>query len=130
MSDVVEEIEQPSRSMLFVPGSNASWLSTVQVYGADYVMFDLEDSVAVREKDTARLLVREAIKSPIWAGHEVVVRINGIETPFFHDDLEAVVSAGPVVPVGWLVVGLPQANRARAKVATRRMAKSFRIIDI
>jgi len=94
VSDVVEETEQPSRSMLFVPGSNASWLSTVQVYGADYVMFDLEDSVAVREKDTARLLVREAIKSPIWAGHEVVVRINGIETPFFHDDLEAVVSAG------------------------------------
>jgi len=89
--------EHPSRSMLFVPGSNAAWLATVQVYGADFVMFDLEDSVAVREKDTARLLVREAIKSPIWAGREVVVRINGIETPFFHDDLEAVVSAGAAI---------------------------------
>lgn len=89
--------EHPSRSMMFVPGSNAAWLATVQVYGADFVMFDLEDSVAVREKDTARLLVREAIKSPIWAGREVVVRINGIETPFFHDDLEAVVSAGAAI---------------------------------
>jgi len=88
---------RPSRSMLFVPGSNASWLSTVQVYGADYVMFDLEDSVAVREKDTARLLVREAIQSPIWAGIDVVVRVNGIDTPFFKDDLEAVVSAGAAI---------------------------------
>jgi len=89
--------EHPSRSMLFVPGSNAAWLSTVQVFGADYVMFDLEDSVAVREKDTARLLVREAIKSPIWRDTPVVVRVNGIDTPFFHDDLEAVVSAGAAI---------------------------------
>ncbi len=74
--------EHPSRSMLFVPGSNAAWLSTVQVFGADYVMFDLEDSVAVREKDTARLLVREAIKSPIWRDTPVVVRVNGIDTPW------------------------------------------------
>lgn len=92
-----EPEEHPSRSMLFVPGSNAAWLSTVQVYGADYIMFDLEDSVAVREKDTARLLVREAIKSPIWADTPVVVRINGIDTPFYHDDLEAVVSAGAAI---------------------------------
>lgn len=83
--------------MLFVPGSNAAWLSTVQVYGSDYVMFDLEDSVAVREKDTARLLVREALRSPVWQGVPVVVRVNGIETPFFHDDLEAVVSAGAAI---------------------------------
>lgn len=94
-SDPAEE--HPSRSMLFVPGSNAAWLSTVQVYGADYVMFDLEDSVAVREKDTARLLVREAIKSPIWRNTPVVVRVNGIDTPYFHDDLEAVVSAGAAI---------------------------------
>lgn len=89
--------DRPSRSMLFVPGSNAAWLSTVQVYGADYVMFDLEDSVALREKDTARLLVREAIKSPIWRNEQVVVRVNGIDTEFFHDDVEAVVSAGAAI---------------------------------
>ena len=89
--------DHPSRSMLFVPGSNAAWLSTVQVYGADYVMFDLEDSVAVREKDTARLLVREAISSPIWRNTPIVVRVNGIDTPFFRDDLEAVVSAGAAI---------------------------------
>ena len=86
--------ERPSRSMLFVPGSNAAWISTVHVYGADYVMFDLEDSVSLREKDTARLLVREAIARPIWRERSVAVRINAIDTPFFAADLDAVVSAG------------------------------------
>ncbi len=88
------EVERPARSMLFVPGSNAAWLSTVHVYGADTVMFDLEDSVALREKDSARLLVRQALMSPIWSGQTVAVRVNAIDTPFFRDDLEAIVPAG------------------------------------
>ena len=49
--------ERPSRSMLFVPGSNAAWISTVHVYGADYVMFDLEDSVSLREMERDRMMV-------------------------------------------------------------------------
>ena len=48
---------KPRRSMLFIPGANAAMLSTSFVYGADAVMFDLEDAVSLREKDTARLLV-------------------------------------------------------------------------
>lgn len=88
------DIPKPTRSMLFVPGSNAAWLSTVQVYGADTVMFDLEDSVAVREKDSARMLVREALMSPIWKDKTICVRVNAIDTPFFQDDLEAIVPAG------------------------------------
>lgn len=85
---------RPTRSMLFVPGANAAMLSTVQVYGADAVMFDLEDAVALREKDSARLLVAEAIKSPIWRDTPVVVRINAIDTEFYAADLEAMVRAG------------------------------------
>ena len=53
------------RSMLFLPGANAAMLSTAFVFRPDSIMFDLEDAVSLREKDTARLLVREAIKSPI-----------------------------------------------------------------
>lgn len=92
--------------MLFVPGSNASWLSTVHVYGADTVMFDLEDSVALREKDTARILVREALMSPIWKDVEVCVRVNAIDTPFFRPDLEA------IVPAGVAIVRLPMVRDA------------------
>lgn len=87
-------MDKPIRSMLFVPGSNAAMLSTVQVYNADAYMFDLEDAVALREKDSARFLVAQAIQSPIWRNTPIVVRINGMDTPFYKDDVEAMVKAG------------------------------------
>jgi citrate lyase beta subunit len=46
------------------------------VYGADAVMFDLEDAVSLREKDTARLLVHHALQHPFYRDVEKVVRIN------------------------------------------------------
>ncbi|WP_058912195.1 citrate (pro-3S)-lyase subunit beta [Entomohabitans teleogrylli] len=82
------------RSMLFIPGANAAMLSTSFVYGADAVMFDLEDAVALREKDSARLLVYHALQHPFYQNIETVVRINPLDTPFGLDDLEAVVRAG------------------------------------
>ncbi|SJZ69509.1 citrate (pro-3S)-lyase subunit beta [Consotaella salsifontis] len=82
------------RSMLFLPGSNAAMLSTAFVFEADSFMFDLEDAVSLREKDTARLLVYHALKMPAYAKREKVVRINPLSTPFGRLDLEAVVRAG------------------------------------
>lgn len=84
----------PHRSMLFLPGSNAAMLSTAYIYGADAVMFDLEDGVALREKDSARLLVMHTLRSGLYAGVETVVRINPLDTPFGRADLEAAVRAG------------------------------------
>jgi citrate lyase subunit beta/citryl-CoA lyase len=80
--------------MLFIPGSSAAMLSTSFVYGADAVMFDLEDAVSLREKDTARLLVHHALQHPMYQDIETVVRINPLNTPFGLADLEAVVRAG------------------------------------
>lgn len=85
---------KPRRSMLFIPGANAAMLSTSLVYGADAVMFDLEDAVSLREKDTARLLVYQALQHPLYQDIETVVRINPLNTPFGLADLEAVVRAG------------------------------------
>ena len=85
---------KPRRSMLFIPGANAAMLSTSFVYGADAVMFDLEDAVSLREKDTARLLVHHALQHPLYRDVETVVRINPLNTPFGLADLEAVVRAG------------------------------------
>ena len=67
---------KPRRSMLFIPGANAAMLSTSFVYGADAVMFDLEDAVSLREKDTARLLVYQALQHPLYQDIETVVRWN------------------------------------------------------
>lgn len=82
------------RSMLFLPGANAAMLSNAFIYRPDSIMFDLEDAVALREKDTARLLVFHALQHPMYQDIESVVRINSLRTPFGLTDLEAVVRAG------------------------------------
>ena len=55
------------RTMMFVPGNNPSMMRDAHIYGADSIMFDLEDSVSLAEKDAARLLVYNALKT-ITAG--------------------------------------------------------------
>ncbi|MEE9683499.1 citrate (pro-3S)-lyase subunit beta [Lelliottia amnigena] len=82
------------RSMLFLPGANAAMLSTAFIYRPDSIMFDLEDAVALREKDTARLLVFHALQHPMYRDIETVVRINPLSTPFGLLDLEAAVQGG------------------------------------
>lgn len=87
-------MERLRRTMLFVPGNNPGMLRDAGLYGADSLMFDLEDAVAVTEKDSARFLVYNAIKTLDYGDTEVVVRINGLDTPFGRDDIEAIVRAG------------------------------------
>lgn len=70
------------RSMLFVPGANAAMLSNTFIYQPDAIMFDLEDSVALREKDTARMLVFNALQHPLYQEIETVVRVNPLESEF------------------------------------------------
>ncbi|AWH88390.1 citrate (pro-3S)-lyase subunit beta [Limnobaculum parvum] len=82
------------RSMLFVPGANAAMVSNSFIYSADAIMFDLEDSVALREKDAARLLVFHALQHPMYQSIETVVRVNALDSEFGIKDLEAVVRGG------------------------------------
>ncbi|MFD1804333.1 citrate (pro-3S)-lyase subunit beta [Mixta tenebrionis] len=82
------------RSMLFIPGSSAAMLSTAFIYRPDSIMFDLEDAVSLKEKDSARLLVFHALQHPMYKDVETVVRINPLNTPFGLKDLEAAVRAG------------------------------------
>ena len=83
------------RTMMYVPGNNPGMLKDAHIYGADSLMFDLEDSVALNEKDSARFLVYNCLKSVDYEGMETVVRINGLDTPFGVEDLEAIVRAQP-----------------------------------
>lgn len=86
--------QRTRRSMLFVPGANAAMVSASYIYPADSIMFDLEDAVLLREKDTARLLVAHALKHPMYRDIETVVRVNPLESEYGINDLEAVVRAG------------------------------------
>lgn len=90
----VELKQRVRRSMLFVPGANAAMVSNSFIYSADAIMFDLEDSVALREKDAARLLVFHALQHPMYQTIETIVRVNALDSEFGVNDLEAVVRAG------------------------------------
>ncbi len=80
------------RSLLFIPGNNPAMLQNADVFGSDAVIFDLEDAVNVTEKDNARNLIHYYLKSHPNLPMEVVIRINGLDTEYYQDDLEKVVS--------------------------------------
>lgn len=79
------------RTMLYLPGNNPNMLTRGHLFGSDGLILDLEDAVAVSEKDTARLLVREVLRRGEFGSCEVTVRINGVDTDLWKDDLAAVV---------------------------------------
>ena len=79
---------------MFVPGNNPGMMADAHIYGPDSIMLDLEDSVTMAEKDAARLLVYNALKSIDYGTTEMVVRINPLNTPYGRKDVEAVVKAG------------------------------------
>lgn len=86
-------MERLRRTMMFVPASNAGMLRDAYIYGADSVMFDLEDSVSLKEKDTSRFLVYQAVKTIDYGYTETVVRINALDAGG-KDDVHAMVRAG------------------------------------
>ena len=79
---------------MFVPGNNPGMMADAHIYGPDSIMLDLEDSVTMAEKDAARLLVYNELKTIDYGDTEMVVRINPLNTPYGKKDVEAVVKAG------------------------------------
>ena len=83
------------RSLLFLPGNTPNMLINGSCLGADAVIFDLEDAVSPAEKDAARILVRNTMTYMDFRGCERVVRINGIDTPYWKEDLDEVLPCRP-----------------------------------
>lgn len=88
-------ISKLRRTMLYVPGNNSGMIRDVHIYGSDSIMFDLEDSVSLNEKDSARFLVYHALKTFDYSKKETVVRVNNLDTPFGQEDFKAIVRAKP-----------------------------------
>ncbi len=76
---------------MFVPGNNPGMIRDAYIYGSDCIMFDLEDSVSVDQKDSARFLVYEALRTIDYGDKELIVRVNAPDTKTGVDDLEAMV---------------------------------------
>lgn len=122
---------RPRRSALYMPGSNARALDKARSLPADVIILDLEDAVAPEAKEMARAQVAGAVAADGFGDREVVVRINGLETPWGDDDLRRTAAAGPdavLVPkvsdpaqlarVGSALAGAPERVRVWAMIET------------
>jgi citrate lyase subunit beta/citryl-CoA lyase len=86
---------RPRRSVLYMPGSNARAMEKARTLPADAVILDLEDSVAPDAKAAARRQVTDAVSVGAFGAREVIVRINGLDTQWWLDDVNAVSKAKP-----------------------------------
>jgi citrate lyase subunit beta/citryl-CoA lyase len=86
---------RPRRSVLYMPGSNARALEKAREIAADALILDLEDAVAPDAKETARAQVCAAVKAGGYGRREIVIRTNGLDTPWFEADLAAAAEAKP-----------------------------------
>jgi citrate lyase subunit beta/citryl-CoA lyase len=80
---------RPRRSVLYLPASNARALDKARTLDCDVVILDLEDSVAPDAKAEARAGAVAAVQAGGFGGREVVIRANGLDTPWGADDLAA-----------------------------------------
>lgn len=85
------------RTMLFMPGNNPGMIQNAGILGADSIILCLEDAVSLLEKDSARILVRNAIKTLNFYNSELVVRVNPLSTEFGEKDVMEIASVKPDV---------------------------------
>jgi citrate lyase subunit beta / citryl-CoA lyase len=86
---------RPRRSVLYMPGSNARALEKARELPADGLILDLEDAVAPDAKAQARDGIVNALKNGGFGSREVMVRINGLDTDWWVEDLNAIIAAKP-----------------------------------
>ncbi|MDD3068489.1 MAG: CoA ester lyase [Acholeplasmataceae bacterium] len=80
------------RSLLFIPSNSPAMLQNADIFGADGVIFDLEDAVSIHEKDAARTLLDTFLSMYPLNHLEIIVRINQIESSIESKELELIVS--------------------------------------
>ena len=94
------------RSMLFIPGNTPNLVVNAPYLGADAIIFDLEDAVSPGEKDSARILVRNTLRTMDLGGCETIVRINALDTDYWKKDVETIAPERPALLM------LPKSGRA------------------
>ncbi|MDP1600886.1 CoA ester lyase [Phenylobacterium sp.] len=86
---------RPRRSALYMPAANARAIEKARELPCDVVILDLEDAVAPDAKDVAREQAVEAVRAGGFGRREVVIRVNGLDTPWGLEDLAAAINARP-----------------------------------
>jgi citrate lyase subunit beta/citryl-CoA lyase len=85
---------RPRRSALYMPGANTRALEKARALAADVLIFDLEDAVAPDAKEAARGNVVAAAGSRGYGKREIVIRSNGLGTPWGREDVIAIAASG------------------------------------
>jgi len=85
---------RPRRSVLYMPGSNARALEKGRTLPADGLILDLEDAVAPDAKEIARTQICDAVKAGGYGMREILIRTNGLNTPWGYDDIVAASTSG------------------------------------
>jgi citrate lyase subunit beta / citryl-CoA lyase len=93
MNKTVRAAVRPRRSVLYMPGSNARALDKARALPADGLILDLEDAVAPEAKATGRAQIAATLKQGGYGGRELIVRINGLDTPWGVEDLAMVATS-------------------------------------
>jgi citrate lyase subunit beta / citryl-CoA lyase len=117
---------RPRRSVLYMPGSNARAMEKARELPADAVILDLEDAVAPDAKARARELIVKALKDGGFGRREVVVRVNGLDTAWWADDL-AVAAAKPDAVLVPKVSTPEQVRQVAARLASAGAPPGLRI---
>ena len=115
------------RSLLFVPASSEKFFARAKESHADTLIFDLEDAVASERKPAARETLKDVLRDAGFDRFERTVRINALDTPWFLDDVLAMVEAGAdglVVPKTNSVDGILFVDRL-VTLAERRAGRSI-----
>jgi citrate lyase subunit beta / citryl-CoA lyase len=118
---------RPRRSALYMPGSNARALEKARTLDVDCLILDLEDAVAPDSKAIAREQIVSAVKGGGYGDREVVIRINGMDTPWGEDDLKAAIDAGPDAILVPKVNGPADLQRVAHKLAAGAAPASLRL---
>ena len=82
------------RTMMFLNAQKPGLIKDPYIYKPDSIMLDLEDAVAENQKDAARFSLYHALKEIDYRGCERVVRINGLDTPYWEEDIHCSVAGG------------------------------------
>ena len=123
---------RPRRSVLYMPGSNARALEKARQLPVDAVILDLEDSVAPEAKASAREQVCAAVKAGGFGPREVVIRVNGLDTPWGADDIAAAAAAAPdgiLIPKASKASDVQQATDAMRRAGAPETTKIWAMIE-
>jgi len=106
------------RSAIFIPANIPSMINSAVVLHSDSIVFDLEDTIPLEEKDSARILLREAFKSLDFIREKnILIRVNNPSTAYFDEDIKE------IVPLGDYPLVIPKVDLSNMSIVNEKLER-------